>query len=157
VRRTIISPGENSFVSTVVLNHLFHSSIGFTWGIRAMGFMSLGCFIFGNALICTPRKVKEPTDVAFSTESPAPPAPIWDLPYILILIGGFLWALGANTPNFYMQLYAGTKDINQTLVFDSFAILSFGSIFGRILPGWMADRWGAANVFIPSLVALGRL
>lgn len=56
-----------------------------------------------------------------------------------------------------MQLYAGTKNINQTLVFDSFAILSFGSIFGRILPGWMADRWGAANVFIPSLVALGKL
>ncbi|KAJ7717834.1 hypothetical protein DFH07DRAFT_716069, partial [Mycena maculata] len=84
-----------------------------------------------------------------------PPAPIWDLPYILILISGFLWALGANTPNFYLQLYAGMNDINQTRVFDSFAILSFGSIFGCILPGWMADRWGAANIFIPSLVALG--
>ncbi|KAJ7483275.1 major facilitator superfamily domain-containing protein [Mycena latifolia] len=133
---------------TIVLNHLFHSSIGFTWGIRAMGFMSLGCFIIGNALIRAPRrKAKEDTKSSPS----APPAPIWDLPYVLILISGFLWALGANTPNFYMQLYAGTKNINQTLVFDSFAILSLGSIFGRILPGWMADRWGAANVFIPSL------
>ncbi|KAJ7982933.1 major facilitator superfamily domain-containing protein [Mycena polygramma] len=99
-----------AIVFTIVLNHLFHSSIGFTWGIRAMGFMSLGCF----------------------------------------------WALGANTPNFYLQLFvSGQKKINQILVFDSFAILSVGSIFGRILPGWMADRWGAANVFIPSLVALG--
>ncbi|KAJ6554584.1 major facilitator superfamily domain-containing protein [Mycena capillaripes] len=144
-----------AIVFTIVLNHLFHSSVGFTWGIRAMGFMSLGCFIVGNVLICTPRTATKSANVPSTTAPPPPPAPLWDLPYILILISGFLWALGANTPNFYMQLYAGTKDINQTLVFDSFAILSFGSIFGRILPGWMADRWGAANVFIPSLVALG--
>ncbi|KAF7373541.1 MFS monocarboxylate transporter [Mycena sanguinolenta] len=141
-----------AIVFTIVLNHLFHSSIGFTWGIRIMGFMSLGCFVIGNALICTPRKAQRQTNEPSST---TPPAPIWELPYILNLISGFLWALGANTPNFYLQLYAGTKNINQTLVFDSFAILSFGSIFGRILPGWMADRWGAVNVFIPSLVALG--
>ncbi|KAJ7273069.1 major facilitator superfamily domain-containing protein [Mycena rebaudengoi] len=121
-----------AIVFTTVLNHLFHSTIGFTWGVRAMGFMSLGCFIVGNALICAPRKVNERT----TTSSSVSPAPIWDLPYVLILISGFLWALGANTPNFYMQ----------------FA----GSIFGRIIPGWMADRWGAANVFIPSLVALGK-
>ncbi|KAF8172804.1 major facilitator superfamily domain-containing protein [Mycena galopus ATCC 62051] len=141
-----------AIVFTIVPNHLFHSSIGFTWGIRAMGFMSLGCFIIRNALICTPRK---PTERTNEPSSIAPPAPIWDLPYILILISGFVWSLGANTPNFYIQLYASTKDINQTLVYDSFAILSFGSIFGRILPGWMADRRGAANVFVPSLVALG--
>ncbi|KAJ7114559.1 major facilitator superfamily domain-containing protein [Mycena crocata] len=128
-----------AIVFTIVLNHLFHSSIGFTWGIRAMGFMSLGCFVIGNALICTPRQTKQTTT---PTSSTAPAAPIWDLPYILILISGFLWALGANTPNFYMQLYAGTKNLDQNLVFDSFAILSVGSIFGRIIPGWMADRWG---------------
>ncbi|KAJ7733156.1 major facilitator superfamily domain-containing protein [Mycena metata] len=142
-----------SIVFTIVLNHLFHSPTGFTWGMRYMGFMSLGCFVIGNALIFTPRKTK---DRATGTSSAtAPPAPIWDLPYILILISGFLWALGANTPNFYMQLYAGTKNLDQTLVFDSFAILCVGSIFGRIIPGWMADRWGAANIFIPSLFALG--
>ncbi|KAK7055356.1 MFS monocarboxylate transporter [Favolaschia claudopus] len=145
-----------AIVFTIVLNNLFHSSIGFTWGIRIMGFMSLGCFVVGNLLIRVPRKTAPPTD-AEDPASTAPPAPIWDLSYILILISGFLWALGANTPNFYMQLYAGTKDINQTLVFNSFAILSFGSIFGRILPGWMADRWGAVNVFIPSLIVLSGL
>ncbi|KAJ7621739.1 major facilitator superfamily domain-containing protein [Mycena polygramma] len=145
-----------AIVFTIVLNHLFHSSIGFTWGIRAMGFMSLGCFVIGNALIRTPRKSKQQANLSSPTAPSPPPAPIWDLPYILILISGFLWALGANTPNFYLQLFiSGQKKINQTLVFDSFAILSVGSIFGRILPGWMADRWGAANVFIPSLVALG--
>ncbi|KAJ7708687.1 major facilitator superfamily domain-containing protein [Mycena rosella] len=144
-----------AIVFTVVLNHLFHSSIGFTWGIRAMGFMSLGCFIVGNALIYTPRKANKPTPVSSLTATATVPAPIWDLPYVLILISGFLWALGANTPNFYMQLYAGMRNVDQSLVYNSFAILSVGSIFGRILPGWMADRWGAANVFIPSLAALG--
>ncbi|KAJ7938366.1 hypothetical protein B0H13DRAFT_2648764 [Mycena leptocephala] len=110
-----------AIVFTIVLNHLFHSSIGFTWGIRAMGFMSLGCFIFGNALICTPRKAKETTDwISMGTRG--------------------------QHPEFLYAALRWDKNINQTLVFDSFAILSFGSIFGRILPGWMADRWGAANV-----------
>ena len=45
--------------------------------------------------------------------------------------------------------------VNQQLCFYSFAILSFASIFGRILPGWMADRWGAAEVFVPSLGVVG--
>ncbi|KAL1716164.1 major facilitator superfamily domain-containing protein [Schizophyllum commune] len=78
-------------------------------------------------------------------------APLWDLPFVFTMISALLWSLGATPPNFYMQLYAETHGVDQQLCFYSFAILSFASIFGRIVPGWMADRWGAANVFIPSL------
>ncbi|KAJ6597990.1 major facilitator superfamily domain-containing protein [Mycena sp. CBHHK59/15] len=87
-----------AIVFTIVLNHLFHSSIGFNWGIRAMGFMSLGCFILGNLLIRAPRRVKRATTATPESSPTEPQAPLWDLPYVLILISGFLWALGANTP-----------------------------------------------------------
>ncbi|KAI5827494.1 MFS general substrate transporter [Schizophyllum commune Tattone D] len=100
-------------------------------------------------------------DVARKSEGPTAPvangtpvtseAPLWDLPFVLTMISALLWSLGATPPNFYMQLYAETHGVDQQLCFYSFAILSFASIFGRIVPGWMADRWGAANVFIPSL------
>ncbi|KAL1725748.1 major facilitator superfamily domain-containing protein [Schizophyllum commune] len=82
-------------------------------------------------------------------------APLWDLPFVLVMISALLWSLGATPPNFYMQLYAEMHGVNQQLCFYSFAILSFASIFGRILPGWMADRWGAAEVFVPSLGVVG--
>ncbi|KAL1716158.1 major facilitator superfamily domain-containing protein [Schizophyllum commune] len=91
------------------------------------------------------------------TQEATPPveAPLWDLPFVLVMISALLWSLGATPPNFYMQLYAEMHGVNQQLCFYSFAILSFASIFGRILPGWMADRWGAAEVFVPSLGVVG--
>ncbi|KAI5885704.1 MFS general substrate transporter [Schizophyllum commune H4-8] len=92
-----------------------------------------------------------------STQVASPPveAPLWDLPFVLVMISALLWSLGATPPNFYMQLYAELHGVNEQLCFYSFAILSFASIFGRILPGWMADRWGAAEVFVPSLAVVG--
>ncbi|KAL1679566.1 major facilitator superfamily domain-containing protein [Schizophyllum commune] len=110
----------------------------------------------------TPKSDSEKVPSADDQTSPAqnapPPtveAPLWDLPFVLVMISALLWSLGATPPNFYMQLYAELHGVNEQLCFYSFAILSFASIFGRILPGWMADRWGAAEVFVPSLGVVG--
>ncbi|KAL1685798.1 major facilitator superfamily domain-containing protein [Schizophyllum commune] len=97
------------------------------------------------------RKSEGPTAPVANGTPVTSEAPLWDLPFVLTMISALLWSLGATPPNFYMQLYAETHGVDQQLCFYSFAILSFASIFGRIVPGWMADRWGAANVFIPSL------
>ncbi|KAL1753086.1 major facilitator superfamily domain-containing protein [Schizophyllum commune] len=183
-----------SVMYTILLNHLFHGSTGFAWGMRYVAFATLGCFIAGNLLLHSPVKdmklkaregravAKEEKSASSAlvtqngsekaavsasktakrkSEGPTAPvangtlvtseAPLWDLPFVLTMISALLWSLGATPPNFYMQLYAETHGVDQQLCFYSFAILSFASIFGRIVPGWMADRWGAANVFIPSL------
>ncbi|KAL1664912.1 major facilitator superfamily domain-containing protein [Schizophyllum commune] len=101
------------------------------------------------------RKSEGPTAPVANGTPVTSEAPLWDLPFVLTMISALLWSLGATPPNFYMQLYAETHGVDQQLCFYSFAILSFASIFGRIVPGWMADRWGAANVFIPSLFMVG--
>jgi len=133
---------------TPLFNHLFHSSVGFQWGVRCGAFITVGCFVLGNLLL------RPPTRRSPSSRSDTPVAPLLDLPYLFILGSGFFWALGGQTPNFYLQLYVRGR-IPNSLVFDTFAILSVGSIFGRIIPGWLADKWGPINVVIPSLVAFG--
>ncbi|KAL1743349.1 major facilitator superfamily domain-containing protein [Schizophyllum fasciatum] len=154
-----------SIMYTILLNHLFHGSVGFAWGMRYVAFATLGCFVVGNLMLHSPikgmraaarqrralKKIALKTDGADAAAATATEAPLWDAPFVLTMVSAFLWSLGATPPNFYMQLYAEMHGVNQQLCFYSFAILSFASIFGRILPGWMSDRWGAANVFIPSL------
>lgn len=140
-----------------MLNYLFHSHVGFAWGIRILAFISLGCFIVGNFLIYPPkqRSNESTRNQPSPTAVVKPPAFQLDTPYLLILASGFLWSLGANTPNFYMQLFARQHGVDQTLIFNSFSILSLASIFGRIVPGWMADRWGAARVYVPTVFVIG--
>ena len=36
--------------------------------------------------------------------APAVEAPLWDLPFVLVMISALLWSLGATQPNFYMQV-----------------------------------------------------
>lgn len=148
---------------TIVLNHFFHGSIGFAWGMRYIAFATLACFIAGNLLLHSPvkglrEKARERrskiAQQADGGSGPVAEAPLWDAPFVLTMISALLWSLGATPPNFYMQLYAELHGVNLQLCFYSFAILSFASIFGRIVPGWLADRWGAANVFIPSLAVV---
>ncbi|KAL1664908.1 major facilitator superfamily domain-containing protein, partial [Schizophyllum commune] len=142
-----------SIMYTILLNHLFHGPVGFAWGMRYVAFATLGCFVVGNAMLHSP--VKEGKGRPQNAPPPTVEAPLWDLPFVLVMISALLWSLGATPPNFYMQLYAELHGVNEQLCFYSFAILSFASIFGRILPGWMADRWGAAEVFVPSLGVVG--
>ncbi|KAL1743353.1 major facilitator superfamily domain-containing protein [Schizophyllum fasciatum] len=156
-----------SIMYTIALNHLFHGPVGFAWGMRYVAFATLGCFIVGNLLLHSPvqnmqekarqdralksiarRKADSDTHTSATAVGEAP---LLDAPFVLTMISALLWSLGATPPNFYMQLYAELHGVDQQLCFYSFAILSFASIFGRIVPGWMADRWGTANVFIPSL------
>ncbi|KAL1698576.1 major facilitator superfamily domain-containing protein [Schizophyllum commune] len=103
----------------------------------------------------TPRSDHNNASTQDKGTTPPVEAPLWDLPFVLVMISALLWSLGATPPNFYMQLYAELHGVNEQLCFYSFAILSFASIFGRIVPGWMADRWGAAEVFVPSLGVVG--
>lgn len=140
-----------------MLNHLINSDIGFAWGVRATAFISLGCFVIGNALIFVPRNpissssMPEHSREAITASKP----PLWDIPYVLTLVSAFLLSLGSNTPTFYVQLFAETKGVDKAFVFNSLAIMNAGSIVGRIVPSWFADKLGAINVYIPLLISVG--
>lgn len=140
-----------------MLNNLINSDIGFAWGVRAIAFISLGCLIVGNALIFVPRNPTSPSSTAEHLEQTLTPEkpPLWDMPYTLTLTSVLLLTLGTNTPPFFLQLFAEKKGVNRDSAFYSLAIMNAGSIAGRIVPNWIADKLGTINVYIPLLVTLG--
>lgn len=104
-----------------------------------------------------PKPVQPPATPAQSSLSLPLKPPLFDTPYVLILISAFLLSLGSNTPTFYIQLFAQTKGVKKSVTFNTLAIMNAGSIFGRIAPSWFADKVGAMNVYIPLLASVGKL
>lgn len=75
-------------------------------------------------------------------------------PFTLFTIGMFFGFMGLYFPFFYTQSYAiSTGIMEQSLANYLFAILNAASIFGRILPNFIADRVGALNVLLPCTLA----
>ena len=71
-------------------------------------------------------------------------------PYMLFLIGGFLGFMGLYTPFFYVQSYAiGEGITDRELGFYLLSILNSASIFGRIVPNFVADKTGPFNIILP--------
>ena len=124
----------------VLLNHLIHGSVGFVWGTRIAAFITLFCFILGNLLIYVPpiKKTVDGTKTTFT-----------DAPYILTVAWGFAASLGMYFPAFYVQLFARMHGMSSGLAFYSLAIMNAASVFGRVAPSWLADRWGLLEVFVP--------
>jgi fucose permease len=140
-----------------MLNHLINGPIGFAWAVRSAALITFGCFIIGNALIFIPRRqISSPSTHGWSTQSKFEIRhQLWDIPYILTLASAFLSGLGVYTPTFYVQLFAETKGVKKVFVYNALAIMNAGSVIGRIVPSWYADKFGAINVYIPLRLTQG--
>ncbi|KAA1467719.1 MFS general substrate transporter [Dentipellis sp. KUC8613] len=125
---------------SILLNYLIHGHVGFIWGIRIAAFVSLALFIIGNLLIYIPAMPPRPA-------SP-PPTTLTDSVYILTVIWGFVASLGMYFPAFYVQLFARRHGIAESLAFYSVAIMNGASVLGRVVPSYLADKWGKMEVFV---------
>jgi len=134
-------------VFPIMLNMLINKEIGFAWGVRATGFLILVLLIVANCCMSTrlPPKPKAGT----GPYAPGVSVILTDLPYLLAVTGAFFLGLGIFFPFFYLQLYAITRSIDQTLAFYSLAILNAASVFGRVVPNFLADKFGIFNLLIP--------
>ncbi|KAF2767929.1 MFS general substrate transporter [Teratosphaeria nubilosa] len=73
-----------------------------------------------------------------------------ETPYLLFSIGEFLGFMGLYIPFFYLQSYSSEKGIMGTnLAFYMLPILNAASIFGRVIPNFLADKTGPLNMLIP--------
>ncbi|KAJ7692873.1 major facilitator superfamily domain-containing protein [Mycena rosella] len=88
--------------------------------------------------------------------STAPVAPkfkviLTDWAFMSSIAGAFVVGLGLFFPYFYLQLYAVDKGMDENLAFYVLAIMNAGSVGGRLLPNFIADRVGPYNMMIPCL------
>jgi nitrate/nitrite transporter NarK len=96
----------------------------------------------------------------FAPKKPPPP-PLQtlfsNLSYMLTITYGFTVSLGLWFPNFGIQLFAESHGISEGLSAWLLAIINLSSTFGRIIPNWLADRYGVFEVYIPLTALTGIL
>ncbi|KAK9490416.1 MFS monocarboxylate transporter [Lipomyces doorenjongii] len=121
-----ISTGGSSIggvLFPVTLKSTLYSKLGFGWGVRVIAY-------------------------ALLTEA------FLQLSYTVFTAGIFLTVLGMFVPFFYLSSYAIEQTyFGYTLAFYLLAIMNAASLFGRIIPGFVADRIGRMNIFVFMAVA----
>ena len=71
-------------------------------------------------------------------------------PYLFFSISLFFIFIGLYIPFFFLPLYAlESLHLSDSLSFYLLAVLNAASVFGRIIPNIIADRFGALNVLLP--------
>jgi MFS family permease len=116
--------------------------VGFGWATRAIAFILLG---LSAIPIVTMRTRVPPASKRTLIDRSA----LTDVPYLLFVAGCLFAFLVLYVTFFYISLFATSHHVAN----DSFApylvtLLNVGSIFGRIIPNALADRWGSMNLTI---------
>jgi len=120
--------------------------VGFPWAVRTLGFIMLATFIIPNTVMrvrVLPASKRPLIDwSAFRQAS-----------FMLFSIGCLFVFVGLYTPFFYGQYYAIQKHLaNKNLAFYLLAIMNSASIFGRLIPNFIADYSGPINMMAPCVL-----
>ncbi len=130
-------------------NMLSNPRLGFGWTVRILGFLMVAIMLPSVAAIrarLPPRK-----DTFFLLSAFKEPH------YCLLVAGVFLTIIGLFTPFFYLPTYAVEHGMSVRLAFYLTAIVNAASFFGRVIPGFMADKLGRLNLFSAAALSSGIL
>lgn len=150
----------------IAINELLNKDgVSFGWTLRAVGFIMLPLLGLAVLTVSMPPKVpneqetvhdnehKEPREGQQSREKSGPIIGIIKNTTFLLLCGGLaICYLGMFGPFFYVTSYAESLGHSASFSFYLISIINAASLFGRILPGMLADRYGHFNLC--SLAAL---
>ncbi|KAF8880778.1 major facilitator superfamily domain-containing protein [Infundibulicybe gibba] len=133
----------------IMLNQLSQRT-SFANAIRATGAVAGALLIAANLMVKT--KLPERSNGNRFSKKPNFRAIFTDAAYLISIAAAFCISLGLFFPFFYLQLYARDKGVSPELAFYVVAILNAGSVLGRLLPNFFADKFGPYNMLIPCLV-----
>ncbi|KAJ7814203.1 MFS general substrate transporter [Mycena olivaceomarginata] len=141
----VLSSGSlGSIIYSILFNQIIaREDLGFPWAVRFIGFINV--FLLGIAnLIMKPRpptRKPEPVDLTQIRRDSA---------YWITNLGLFFGFLGVFVPYFYLQLFSFSQGINASFLTWTIPILNAGALPGRVMPNFLADRYGTLNVLLPS-------
>lgn len=125
--------------------------IGFGWGVRVAAFIMLPLLAAACISIRLPAR---PSDQPKT--KPKPDLSIIKHPVLILLaIGLFFIYFGLFSPFFYITSWTISLGLDANMAFYTVSIINAASLFGRILPGLMADRFGAYNMMVLSALSSG--
>ena len=117
--------------------------IGFPWTMRVCAFVILGLLTISNLTV---RSRIPPAPKPFAIKDFV--RPLKEPAFAALGVGAFIIFLGLFIPFNFVTLSALSLGMDLNLSNYLLSILNAVSIFGRIMPGWAADRLGRYNVQI---------
>ena len=116
--------------------------IGFPWTMRTAAFIMLPLYAFGCMTVRPPINGKKP-----GGPKPKPNMNSMKTPaFGLLAVFMFLTSMGLFIPFFYITSYSVSIGKDPDISFYLVSIMNGVSLIGRILPGILADRYGAFNM-----------
>ncbi|KAI2631497.1 MFS general substrate transporter [Hypomontagnella submonticulosa] len=129
-------------VLPIMMEHLI-PRIGFAWTMRTLGFMFLALCGFACATI---KSRLPPRKKPFNIDDYV--RPLHEPAFVCIILAGFFFFWGMFLPFNYIELQARQQGIDPAIIPYLLPIINAVSIPGRILPGFLGDRFGRFNVMI---------
>lgn len=134
-------------VFPLMLQKLFaNPSLGWGWGIRTLGFLCLGLLVVANALVRSRLPPKQGASIH------PDPTILKDRAFLFTTIAVFLLEFAVFIPLAYISSYALSEGFSQSFSFTILTIMNVGSFFGRVVPGYWADKIGPFNSNIIAIV-----
>ncbi|KAL8973266.1 MAG: hypothetical protein Q9183_000066 [Haloplaca sp. 2 TL-2023] len=128
---------------------------GFPWAMRGVAFLLLGLLIYANLTV---RSRLPPSPTPWNLMDFV--RPLREIPYLLVVVASFLFFFGMFLPFTFIILSAQYHGMGESLAFYLIPILNAVSIFGRTIPGYIADQVGRFNTmiatsFLSTILVLG--
>jgi MFS family permease len=158
----------------IMIDRLLNTtSIGFPWTMRIIGFVMIPFLIFSCvaakspvAPVVQPKDLEAPeekSDIQLSTtekdpklERNAARKALYMLPSMqLTCLAMFITYFGVFAPIFYLPSFATEQGFSTTLAFYTASIVNGASFVGRIIPGFVADKYGKFNCCIIAMISSG--
>ncbi|KAA8904447.1 hypothetical protein TRICI_005497 [Trichomonascus ciferrii] len=129
------------FVFPLAMNKMV-DDLGFAWTIRVIGFVVMGLCMGGILTLRTRLPMNKAAGGSIDLRA------FRDTRFLLACMGTFMIEWGIFVPLNYITTYGLSQGFAPGLAYNLPAYLNIGSVFGRCLPGYMADRFGRYNVMI---------
>lgn len=134
--------GIGGIIFPVLVSNLA-GSLGFSWAIRIVGFISILFCALSVALLRT----REPC-LNLVQNGKIDIKSLGELRFSLLTAAIVLIDFALLIPLTYLPSYAQSRGLGDSFAYNLSPILNAASIFGRIVPGYFADRFGRFNVMI---------
>ncbi|EFQ31147.1 major facilitator superfamily transporter [Colletotrichum graminicola] len=131
-------------VYPILARHLI-ASIGFPWAMRVFAFI-----VTGSLLVCIAIMRLRPNHkrrgALFRLKH------FQDIPYVAFCIAMALMIGSVYVPFFYVDAYALRLGVDPDASFYLLSVMNAASLFGRLAPNWLADKYGGMTIMLPGCI-----
>jgi MFS family permease len=162
---TISGSSIGGVIWPIMLDQLLNSDgVSFGWTMRIVGFTMLPLLIIACITVRPPSTVPQQNtgnaDVVQESKGHKTDLSITkSFTFQLMCAGLAISSLGLFSPFFYVTSYATSLGMSASVSFYLVSVINGASLFGRVLPGFLADRFGCFNlcsiaIFTSGIIAL---